>query len=147
MRAAVAQLQSSLDSALAAMEQHQRATPAAERLEKNIPMGERDEEPTRQDQHSRHPSAAPEDEAMQEQEQEAIQENAEFLEEVRPEDAASVEEREEDREGAHARRKREYAQMGRRIVQKIRKLEQSRTNLRQIIEDLRRQPTCPKRSS
>ncbi|VDO47816.1 unnamed protein product [Haemonchus placei] len=121
MRAAVAQLQSSLDSALAAIEQRQRATPAPE--EKNIPMEERDEESIRQDQHSRHPSPAPEDEAMQEQEQEAIQENAEFLEEVRPEEAASVEEREEDREGAQARIRRQYAQMRRRIVQKIQELE------------------------
>nr|CDJ93396.1 unnamed protein product [Haemonchus contortus] len=145
MRAAIAQLKSSLDSALAAIEQHQRATPAAEHMEKNIAVEERSEEPIHQDQQSRHPSPAPEDVAMQEQEQEAIQESAEFLEEIRPEEAASGEEREEDREGAHARIRRQYAQMCRRIVQKIQELEQSRANLRQIIEDSRRQPTCPPR--
>ncbi|XGW14318.1 hypothetical protein V3C99_000553 [Haemonchus contortus] len=67
---------------IGAMEQHQRAIPAAEPIEKSIQMKERNKAPIHHDQHSRYRSPTPEDIAMQERGQEAIQGNAECLEEV-----------------------------------------------------------------
>ncbi|KAK6028100.1 hypothetical protein OSTOST_05861, partial [Ostertagia ostertagi] len=150
MRATVARLQSSLDAALFAMEQQREAPTVGGRVQDDKAMDdphheEVEEVAVLQERDSPQGSPAPEGIAMHDQEREAIQENADFLEEVELEEEEAIEEDGEPEGDVHERVRQENANMRRQIEEEIQQLQQARSNFRQIINDLRQHPTCPPR--
>nr|CDJ93804.1 hypothetical protein HCOI_01735800 [Haemonchus contortus] len=84
--------------------------------------------------------------SMQDQERNAIQENADFVEEVEDiEQVDEVEEGQQLHEDPRDRIRRENASMRQQIETEILQLKQSCANFRQIIDELRKHPTCPPR--
>ncbi|KAK5974594.1 hypothetical protein GCK32_008412 [Trichostrongylus colubriformis] len=93
---------------------------------------------------SRRHSPASEGIPMPDQEREAIEENAAFLEEI---EAVEEEGEAMPQENLGERVRHENANLRRQTEEEIRQLQQSCANFQLIIEDLRKEPSCPPRRS
>ncbi|KAK5971571.1 hypothetical protein GCK32_009760 [Trichostrongylus colubriformis] len=125
MSTAVSKVQSTLHSALSAISEQSRDKPAIS-LQEDEPMEERlNEEPlVQQEPSAQQPSPAPEGIPMPYQEREAVEENAEFLEEI---EAVEEEEEAVPQEDLRERVRQQNASMRRQIEDEIRQLRQSCT--------------------
>ncbi|VDO84703.1 unnamed protein product [Haemonchus placei] len=145
MRTAMAKLQSSLDGALVNLER--REAPPANPREDNAmeDLEEAERAPGQADRTFPRNSPVPEGMAMHDQERGAIQENVEYLEELEEEEGEVGEEEEVPQEVEQERIRQQNAIARQEIEGDIRQLQQARTNFLQIIDKLRRLPTCPPR--
>uniref|UniRef100_W6NDX6 CCHC-type domain-containing protein n=1 Tax=Haemonchus contortus TaxID=6289 RepID=W6NDX6_HAECO len=146
MRTAMAKLQSSLDAALANLEHDRREAPLDLRQDNAMDdLEEAERAPIQADRASPRDSLLREGMAMHDQERGAIQENVEYLEELEEEEGEVGEEEEEPQEVEQERIRQQNAIARQEIEGDIRQLQQARTNFLQIIDELRRLPTCPPR--
>ncbi|KAK6033313.1 hypothetical protein OSTOST_00486 [Ostertagia ostertagi] len=138
MNAAVANLQTTLDIALLAMKQSEMQKPIIDVHMEDMRSGTYSEGrsvSSEQEQHHREPT--PEGIRMEDHERNAIQDNAEFLEEVEGfEEADEVEVEQQPHDEWRARNK---------LNERYNNCNQSCANFRQIIDELRKHPTCPPR--
>ncbi|VDO75684.1 unnamed protein product [Haemonchus placei] len=145
MRIAMARLQSSLDAALVNLER--REAPPANSREDNAmeDLEEAERAPGQADRTSPRNSPVPEGMAMHDQERGAIQKCG-ISRRTRGRGRGSCEEEEEVPQEVEQERIRQQNAIARQEIEgDIRQLQQARTNFLQIIDELRRLPTCPPR--